>query len=141
MSKKHVKSKIVRQPDPRYNDLLCARFINCVMYDGKKSVATRVVYNCMDEIKRRLSTRQGDQRGGDGPNELDILLTAIDNVKPAVEIQSKRVGGATYQVPVRVDPDRATALAIRWILEVTRGKKRPTNAHQAGRRIAGCFTT
>jgi small subunit ribosomal protein S7 len=106
-------------PDSRYGHRLVSKFINCLMSEGKKTVAVRIFYNAMDEIRRRLDSREG---GGDR-NELDIFLQAVDNVKPYVEIQSKRVGGATYQVPVKVGPDRQVALSIRWIIGAARGKK------------------
>lgn len=102
------------RPDARYNSLLVAKFINCLMWDGKKTIATRVMYNAIDEIARKV---------GDKAVPIEVFEQAIDNVKPAVEIQSKRVGGATYQVPVRVEPKRQTALALRWIIAAARSKK------------------
>lgn len=102
------------KPDARFGSLLASKFINCMMWDGKKTVAARVFYNAMDEITKKM---------GDKAPPIEVFEEAIDHVKPAVEIQSKRVGGATYQVPVRVEPRRQTALAIRWIIEAARGKK------------------
>jgi small subunit ribosomal protein S7 len=102
------------RPDPRFGSRLVSKFINCLMWDGKKTAASRVFYDAMDEVKRKL---------GDKVDPLEVFETALDHVKPAVEIQSKRVGGATYQVPVRVEPKRQVALAIRWIIEAARGKK------------------
>ena len=121
--KKPTASRKMLRPDGRYNHLLCSKFVNCLMHDGKKATAIRIFYGAMDEIRRRL-----EARGGDGPrHEMDIFLGAIENVKPYVEIQSKRVGGATYQVPVKVMPVRQEALSIRWIIGATRAKKgRPT---------------
>jgi small subunit ribosomal protein S7 len=101
-------------PDARYGSRLVSKFINCLMWDGKKTVATRVFYHAMDEIERKM---------GDKINVMEVFEEAIDHVKPAVEIQSKRVGGATYQVPVRVEPKRQIALAMRWIIAAARGKK------------------
>ena len=120
-------------PDIRFNSLLVSKFVNCLMHDGKKATAVRIFYGAMDEIKRRL-----EARGGDGPrHEMDIFLGAIENVKPYVEIQSKRVGGATYQVPVKVMPVRQEALSIRWILGATRAKKgRPTHVKLADELMA-----
>ena len=104
-------------PDPRYHSLLLTKFTNCIMRSGKKRVAMNIVYDCMDEIKRRLKDK----------DELEIFNTAIQNVKPMIQVRSRRVGGATYQVPMEVKRKRATALAIRWILEAVRKKKgRPT---------------
>lgn len=100
------------RPDPRFNSRLASKFINCLMYDGKKSVAERVFYAAMDRISEKLK---------DAP-PLEVFEVALDNVKPAVEVRSKRVGGANYQVPMSVAPKRQTSLAIRWILEATRKK-------------------
>lgn len=117
MAKKPTASRAQLRPDARYNSKLASKFINCMMYEGKKSTAIRVFYGCMDEIARRVGAKEGDNR------PIEIFEMAIDNVKPAVEIQSKRVGGATYQVPVRVEFARQQALAIRWILQAARAKK------------------
>ncbi len=104
-------------PDPRYHSVLVMKFVNCIMKDGKKRQAIKIVYDCMDEMKRRLKDK----------DELEIFNTAIFNVKPMIQVRSRRVGGATYQVPMEVKKKRATALAIRWILEAVRKKKgRPT---------------
>jgi small subunit ribosomal protein S7 len=102
------------RPDAVFGSRLVSKFINCLMWDGKKTAASRVFYDAMNEIKRKL---------GDKVDALEVFETALDHVKPAVEIQSKRVGGATYQVPVRVEPKRQVALAIRWIIEAARSKK------------------
>ena len=99
------------KPDARYGSKLVSKFVNCLMWDGKKTVATRVFYDAMDEIHRKL---------GDKVDPLEVFEQALDHVKPAVEIQSKRVGGATYQVPVRVEPKRQIALAMLDHPSVTR---------------------
>jgi small subunit ribosomal protein S7 len=96
-------------PDSIYNSSLVQRFINCIMVDGKKSVADRIVYNAFDLIH---------QRGNDDP--LKIFKKAIDNVKPVLEVKTRRVGGANYQVPVEVNQNRRTSLSIRWILTYAR---------------------
>lgn len=113
MVKKFTASPTQLKPDTRYNSKLVSKFVNCLMYDGKKSVATRVVYDAMEIIRKQL------------PDEdpLDVFVTAVDNVKPAIEVRSKRVGGATYQVPTPVSAKRQQALSIRWILEAVRGRK------------------
>lgn len=100
------------RPDPRYNSRLVSRFVNCLMLDGKKSVAQRVFYSAMERIKGKMK---------DVP-ELEVFERAIDNVKPDVEVRSRRVGGANYQVPMQVGPKRRQSLAFRWILAATRGK-------------------
>ncbi len=111
MSRRHSAQKREVLPDPKFGDLVLSRFMNVLMYDGKKSTAERIVYAAMDTLKRRV-----------GPNgdPLRMFHDAMDNVKPAVEVRSRRVGGATYQVPVEVRPDRRQALAIRWLIESAR---------------------
>ena len=96
-------------PDPKYKSELLAKFINTVMRDGKKSVAERVLYGALDQIESK--------KGGDG---LGVLETALDNVRPRVEVKARRVGGATYQVPVEVRAVRQNALAMRWIVDAAR---------------------
>jgi small subunit ribosomal protein S7 len=104
-------------PDVRYNSLLASKFINCLMYDGKKATATRVFYDAMDQIKKRIPDA----------NPIDVFTQAIENVKPSLEVRSRRVGGANYQVPIQVRPQRQQSLAIRWLLAAIRAKSgRPT---------------
>lgn len=104
-------------PDTRYGSLLASKFINCLMYDGKKSTATRVFYDALEQIKKRMPDA----------DPIAIFTDAVNNVKPALEVRSRRVGGANYQVPMQVKSKRAESLAIRWILAAIRGKKgRPT---------------
>ncbi len=113
MVKKFTASVTQLKPDTRFDSKLLSKFVNCLMYDGKKSVATRVVYEALEIIQKQL------------PDEdpLAVFITAVENVKPAIEVRSKRVGGATYQVPTPVSPKRQQALSIRWILEAVRGRK------------------
>ena len=99
------------QPDARFNNVLVTRFINCLMIQGKKSTAERIFYGAMDLIEKRS--------GQDG---LSVLKTAMNNVKPVLEVKSRRVGGATYQVPVEVRQDRRTALALRWLILYSRSR-------------------
>ena len=101
------------RPDPRYQNRLIAKFINCLMYEGKKSVAMRQFYGALDIIAKKVK---------DAP-PLDVFTAAIENVKPHIEVRSKRVGGATYQVPMQVNQRRRLSLAIRWILDASRAKK------------------
>ena len=108
------------RPDPRFNDKVLAKFINCVMQDGKKSVAQRVIYNAMDEIEARIKRTPEEN----GPKDsLDVFRTAINNVKPYVEVRSKRIGGANYQVPLPVKTNRQQSLAFRWIIQAARSEK------------------
>jgi small subunit ribosomal protein S7 len=111
MSRRHKAEKREVLPDPKFGDAVLSRFMNVLMYDGKKSTAERIVYAAMDTIKRRM---------GANADPLRAFHEAMDNVKPAVEVRSRRVGGATYQVPVEVRPERRQALAIRWLIESAR---------------------
>ncbi|MBP0494364.1 MULTISPECIES: 30S ribosomal protein S7 [Roseomonas] len=111
MSRRHRAEKREVLPDPKFGDLVLSRFMNVLMYDGKKSIAEGIVYGAMDTLKKR---------GGANSDPLRLFHEAMDNVKPAVEVRSRRVGGATYQVPVEVRPERRQALAIRWIIESAR---------------------
>jgi small subunit ribosomal protein S7 len=102
------------RPDFRYGSKTLARFINCLMYGGKKSVAERVVYQAMDEIEKRTKG---------APTAIQVFDKAIENVRPDVEVRSKRVGGANYQVPMPVNRKRQQSLAFRWILDAARSEK------------------
>src|SRR4030042_2577205 len=101
------------KPDPKYNSKLVSKFINCMMWDGKKSSSQQVFSDAMDIIGKRV--KDCDQ--------LEVFETAINNVKPLIEVRSKRVGGASYQVPMQVGPKRQQSLAFRWILQSARAKK------------------
>jgi small subunit ribosomal protein S7 len=113
MAKKFTASSQQLIPDAKYNSKLVSKFVNCLMLDGKKSVASKVFYDAMDLATKKIS---------DVP-PLEIFETAINNVKPLLEVRSKRVGGSTYQVPMQVNPKRQQSLAFRWILAAARGKK------------------
>jgi small subunit ribosomal protein S7 len=104
-------------PDPKFGDVVISRFTNVLMHCGKKSVAERIVYDALDILKRR---------GGAQADPVRLFHDALDNVKPAVEVRSRRVGGATYQVPVEVRPERRQALAIRWVIEAARKRSEHT---------------
>jgi len=104
-------------PDIRYGSVLVSKFINCLMHDGKKATATRVFYDAMDQIKNRMKDVE----------PIQVFTEAINNIKPTLEVRSRRVGGANYQVPMQVKAKRAESLAIRWILVAIRAKSgRPT---------------
>ncbi|MFA5554009.1 MAG: 30S ribosomal protein S7 [Phycisphaerae bacterium] len=113
MAKKLTASSVQLQAEPKYNSRLAAKFINCLMLDGKKSVAQRIFYDAMDSIAKKISDT----------SPIEVFEKAINNVKPMIEVRSKRVGGASYQVPMQVNPKRQQSLAFRWILESSRGKK------------------
>ncbi|WP_437225157.1 30S ribosomal protein S7 [Planctomicrobium sp. SH661] len=113
MAKSFTASKTQLKPDPRFNSKLVTKFVNCLMHDGKKSVAFGVFYDAMEVIEKKITDVA----------PLEVFNTAIENVKPHIEVRSKRVGGATYQVPTPVNYKRQQALSIRWILEAVRGRK------------------
>ncbi|MCR5164798.1 MAG: 30S ribosomal protein S7 [Thermoguttaceae bacterium] len=99
--------------DPVYGSVLASKFINCLMYDGKKSVAQEVFYDCLKEIEKKVTDKPG----------IEVFTQALENVKPTIEVRSKRVGGSSYQVPMQVNRTRQQSLAIRWILNAVRSKK------------------
>ena len=113
MAKKFTASTWQLKPDAKYNSKLIAKFVNCLMWDGKKSIAFKVFYDAMDIIAGRIK---------DTP-PLEVFEQAVVNVRPMLEVRSKRVGGASYQVPMQVRPKRQQSLAFRWILAAARGKK------------------
>ncbi len=115
MSRRHRAEKREIIPDPKYGDLVVSKFMNSVMRAGKKSAAERIVYGAFDSIEARAKQ-----------DPLGVFKTALDNVMPQIEVRSRRVGGATYQVPVEVRPQRRQALAIRWLLSAARGRNEKT---------------
>ena len=104
-------------PDPKFGDQVLSKFMNNLMLDGKKSTAERIVYGALDTVEARAKT-----------DPVQLFHDALNNVKPGIEVRSRRVGGATYQVPVEVRPDRAQALAIRWLITAARGRSETTMA-------------
>ena len=117
MARRRVAARREILPDPKFGSQTLAKFINMVMKDGKKSVAERVLYGALDQI--------AEKKGGD---PLEVLETALENVRPLVEVKSRRVGGATYQVPVEVRPVRRNALAMRWLIEAARKRSEKSMA-------------
>ena len=115
MSRRHRADKREILPDAKFGDVVISRFMNALMYDGKKSAAERIVYGAFDIIENRAKS-----------NPLEVFKLALDNVAPAIEVRSRRVGGATYQVPVEVRTERRQALAIRWIIQAARGRNDKT---------------
>lgn len=124
MPRRREVAKRVILPDPKYHDRLLAKFMNAIMLDGKKSAAEGIVYGAFDIIV---------ERSGEEP--LEIFKKAIDNVRPMIEVKSRRVGGSTYQVPIEVRHERRNALAIRWIVSYARGRGEKTMQE----RLAGEF--
>ncbi len=115
MSRRHRAEKREVFPDPKYGDQVVSKFMNCIMLEGKKSVAERIVYGALDVIEGKVSQ-----------DPVGVFRQALDNVKPAIEVRSRRVGGATYQVPVEVRDDRRQALAIRWLIDAARNRSENT---------------
>ena len=108
--KKFTASETILKPDPRYNSKLVSKFINSLMWSGKKTVAQKIFYDAMDKVTKNMKE----------PPPLEIFETAVNNVKPYVEVRSKRVGGANYQVPMQVNKRRQQSLAFRWLIEACR---------------------
>ncbi len=122
MSRRRAAVKREVLPDAKFGDLIVTKFMNCLMYEGKKSVAETIVYGAFDRIAKRS-----------GAEPLKVFHDALMNVRPSVEVRSRRVGGATYQVPVEVRTDRGQALAIRWII----GSARDRSEHTMEERLSG----
>jgi small subunit ribosomal protein S7 len=112
MAKKRTASAEQLKPDPVYSSKLASKFINCLMWGGKKATAERVFYGALDQIKKRMPDA----------DPIEVFTQAVEHVKPSVEVRSKRVGGATYQVPMQVNRTRQQSLSIRWIIGAARGK-------------------
>jgi small subunit ribosomal protein S7 len=115
MSRRRRPEKRVILPDPKFGDITLSKFMNSVMLDGKKAVAEGIIYSALDVIEQRAKR-----------DPIGVFHDALNNVKPGIEVRSRRVGGATYQVPVEVRPERAQALAIRWLITAARGRSEHT---------------
>jgi small subunit ribosomal protein S7 len=115
MSRRHRAEKREINPDPKFGDLIITKFMNAIMLDGKKSTAERIVYGALDNVEAKLKQEP-----------VAVFHQALDNVSPHVEVRSRRVGGATYQVPVDVRPERRQALAIRWLITAARNRNETT---------------
>jgi len=122
MSRRTQAPKRTILPDPKYGSELLAKFMNMIMNDGKKSVAERIIYGALDRISEK------DPQAED--KSLEVLEQALENVKPVVEVKSRRVGGATYQVPIEVRPARRQTLAMRWVIEAARKRSEKSMAHR-----------
>ena len=117
MSRRHAAEKRAVLPDAKFGDTVLTKFMNNLMVDGKKSVAESIVYNALDRVEKRLKRAP-----------IEVFHEALDNIKPSVEVRSRRVGGATYQVPVEVRTERREALAIRWLITAARARSETTMA-------------
>ena len=125
MSRRRKADKRDIIPDPKFNDRVLSRFINIVMYGGKKATAEKIVYEALEIASTKLKSK----------NSLDLFKTALNNVKPGIEVRSRRVGGATYQVPVEVRNERALALAIRWIVDASRKRSEKSMTHRLAQEL------
>jgi small subunit ribosomal protein S7 len=132
MAGRITKSEQQLRPDPRYGNRVLSKFINCVMLDGKKAVAQRVVYDALDLIDARLKKEAEE---GAPTSALEVFERAINNVRPDVEVRSRRVGGANYQVPMQVTPRRRQSLAFRWILQAARAESGRPMAQRLSREL------
>ncbi|MEX0716398.1 MAG: 30S ribosomal protein S7 [Planctomycetaceae bacterium] len=127
MPKDFTASATQLRPDPRFGSKLASKFVNCLMHDGKKSVAQGVFYSALEIIEKKVPET----------SPIEVFTQAVEHVKPHIEVRSKRVGGATYQVPTQVNAKRQQTLSIRWILEAVRDKKgRPTHVRLADELLA-----
>jgi small subunit ribosomal protein S7 len=115
MSRRRRAEKREILPDPKFKDLVLSKFMNNLMFDGKKSISEKIVYGAFDEIESKMKR-----------SPLEVFHEALDNIKPSIEVRSRRVGGATYQVPVEVRPQRREALAIRWLIKASRDRNEKT---------------
>ena len=122
MSRRHAAEKREVLPDAKYGDLVLTKFMNNLMIDGKKSVAERIVYSAMNRVEEKIKRAP-----------IEVFHEALENIQPSVEVRSRRVGGATYQVPVEVRPERRVALAIRWLIKAARAR----NENTMEERLAG----
>jgi small subunit ribosomal protein S7 len=130
MARKRVATKRVLPPDTKYGSELVTRFINCVMERGKKSIAQTIVYGAI---------QAGAKRVGENQDELEFFTQAMENVKPVLEVKSRRVGGANYQVPVEVRPERRVSLAIRWIIDAARNRGEKTMGERLANELFDAF--
>ena len=137
MSRRRKPEKRVILPDPRFGDLVLSKFMNCIMEDGKNSVAENIVYGALEIIEtkgKNIADDEGDAAQGSGSSKgLRVFHRVLKKVRPQLEVRSRRVGGATYQVPTEVRPERAQALAMRWIIDAARAR----GEHTMMERVAG----
>jgi small subunit ribosomal protein S7 len=129
MAKQVTASRKQLRPDSKYNSKLVAKFINCLMYQGKKTVAENVLYSALGVVEKKIKDKP----------VLEVFETAVNNVKPLIEVRSKRVGGSNYQVPMQVRSSRQQALSIRWILDAARSKKGKPMYLRLGEELAAAY--
>ena len=124
MSRRRKAVKRPVMPDPKFKDLIISKFTSCIMFDGKKSTAEKIVYGALDFVKEKTKS-----------DPLALFHEALNNVRPQIEVRSRRVGGATYQVPVEVRNERALALAIRWIVDSSRKRSEKSMTHRLAQEL------
>ncbi len=129
MSRRRRAEKRVVVPDPLYKSTVLTKFINKVMYDGKKSLACKIVYDALEEFAKKVSAE----------NPLEAFEQALENAKPSLEVKSRRIGGATYQVPIEIPQDRRTALAMRWIIKHSRDKSGKPMEDALAMELSDCY--
>ncbi len=129
MSRRRRVAKRRIDPDPVYNSLVLAKFVNKMMYGGKKSVASRILYNALTKLAKRVKIE----------NPLEAFEQALENAKPALEVKSRRIGGATYQVPMEIPVERRTAMAMQWIIKYSRDKSGRSMEDGLAAELADCF--
>jgi len=129
MSRRHRAEKRIPTPDPRYGSTLVSQLINIVMLDGKKAIAQKIVYGAIERVSEKLG--KGDP--------VDLLLGALENARPKLEVKSRRVGGATYQVPVEISYERQQSLAFRWMVSASRARKGQGMAEALAGEIIDCY--
>lgn len=129
MSRRRRAVKRTTEPDPIYNSQILAKFINKLMLEGKKSIARKIVYSALEKFAQRVKVE----------NPLDAFERALENAQPAVEVKSRRIGGATYQVPVEIAPNRRLSMAMRWIINFSRAKPGRSMEEGLASELADCF--
>lgn len=129
MSRRRRADKRQIDPDPKHGSLILAKFINKVMEQGKKSVARRIVYNALEKFAKRIKIE----------NHLEAFEQALENAKPALEVKSRRIGGATYQVPMEIPPNRRASMAMRWIITHSRGKAGRSMEDALATELSDCY--
>ena len=129
MSRRHRATKRKIDPDPVYKSYVLAKFINCLMLDGKKSVARRIVYNALEKFSEKVKAE----------NCLEAFEQALENAKPSLEVKSRRIGGATYQVPIEISMDRRSSMAMRWIIKNSRLKAGRSTEEGLTIELADCY--
>ena len=129
MSRRHSAEKRKIEPDPLYGSAVLGKFINNVMQAGKKSTARRIVYNAIEKFARKVKAE----------NPLEAFEQALDNAKPALEVKSRRIGGATYQVPIEIPPNRRTSMAMRWIINHSRSKAGRSMEDALSGELSDCY--